>query len=151
MWFSFRMKSRTLGLAALAGCIALATLGAPTLAFDDNTFSHIVESQTSMVRRQATELQIKVAVRNATAYIAQLPPEKKLELKKKKIRYLAVPTVRSKETSPEAKAVVMIWDIPRETLVNKNVYEVENTPAVGKLASYDNIAAEYVGIKSMTQ
>lgn len=63
----------------------------------------------------------------------------------KNIHYLAVPTVRSKQTSPKAKEVIMIWDIPRESLVGQNVYELDSAPPVGKLATYDNLAAEYVG------
>ena len=63
----------------------------------------------------------------------------------KNIHYLAVPTVRSKQTSPKAKEVIMIWDIPRESLVGQNVYELDGAPPVGKLATYDNLAAEYVG------
>lgn len=121
------------------------------LAFDDNTFTDNIETQTEMVRAQATEAQIKAAVRNATTYYASLSPEKKLELKKRKIRYLAVPTVRSKETPATAKEVVMIWDIPRESLANKNVYEIATIPPAGKLASFDDISAEYVGTNAMTQ
>ncbi len=97
------------------------------------------------IRHTATKLQRQVAEQNAKAYLARLAPEKKLALKKKKVQYLAVPTVRSKETSAEAKEVLMIWDVPRETLVGKNVYELITTPEIGKLASYDNLVAEYVG------
>jgi hypothetical protein len=97
------------------------------------------------IRHTATELQRRIAERNARAYYAQLEPAKKEQLKKKKIHYLAVPTVRSKETSPKAKEVLMIWDIPRESLVGQNVYELTSAPAIGQLASYDNLQADYVG------
>jgi hypothetical protein len=98
-----------------------------------------------LIRHTATKLQRQVAEQNARTYIAKLSTEKKQELEKKKVRYLAVPTVRSKETSPQAKEVLMVWDVPRETLASKSVYELGTAPDVGKLASYDNMVAEYVG------
>lgn len=63
----------------------------------------------------------------------------------KNIRYLAVPTVRSKETSPKAKEVLMVWDIPRESLVGQYAYEVNTVPTNGEVASYDKMRAEYIG------
>jgi len=117
---------------------------AVTFAWGEHTTARIYETQTTFIRHTATELQRRVAEQNAKAYYAQLAPEKKGELKKKNIRYLAVPTVRSKQTSPKAKAVLMIWDIPRESLVGQNVYELNSAPPVGKLATYDNLVAENI-------
>jgi hypothetical protein len=114
-------------------------------AWGEHTESRTIETQTMFIRHTATELQRRIAEKNAKAYYAQLAPEKKDELKKKKIHYLAVPTVRSKETSPKAKEVLMIWDIPRESLVGQNVYELDKKPPLGTLASYDNLRAEYIG------
>src|SRR4029450_11944257 len=111
----------------------------------DHALARSIETQTMLIRHTATKLQRQVAEQNARAYIAKLSPEKKQELKKKKVRYLAVPTVRSKETSPQAKDVRMIRDIPRETLASKTVYELGTTPETGKLATYDNMVAEYIG------
>ena len=98
-----------------------------------------------LIRHTATKLQQQVAEQNARTYIAKLSPEKKQQLKQKKVRYLAVPTVRSKETSPQAKEVLMIWDVPRENLASGNVYELGAAPETGKLATYDDMVAEYVG------
>ena len=97
------------------------------------------------IRHTATELQRRIAAQNAETYYAHLAPRKKTELKRKKIRYLAVPTVRSKQTSSDAKEVLMIWDIPTESLVSQNVYELNRTPSVGELGSYDKVRAEYIG------
>jgi hypothetical protein len=116
-----------------------------TFAWGELTTSRIVETQTMFIRHTATELQRRIAEQNAKAYLAHLGSEKKSALKKKNVHYLAVPTVRSKETSPKAKEVIMIWDIPRESLAGKNVYELDSAPPVGKLATYDNLVAEYVG------
>jgi hypothetical protein len=118
---------------------------AVTFAWGELTTSRIIETQTMFIRHTATELQRRTAEKNAKAYVAHLGSEKKSALKKKNIHYLAVPTVRSKETSPKAKEVIMIWDIPRESLAGQNVYELESAPPVGKLATYDNLVAEYVG------
>jgi len=98
-----------------------------------------------LIRHTATKYQQQIAEQNARKYMAQLSAEKKQQLTKKKVKYLAVPTVRSKETSPEAKEVLMIWDVPRETLVNKTAYELSTTPKTGALATYDNLVAEYTG------
>jgi hypothetical protein len=118
---------------------------AATFAWGELTTSRIIETQTMFIRRTATELQRRTAEKNAKTYLAQLGSEKKSALKKKNIHYLAVPTVRSKDTSPKAKEVIMIWDIPRESLAVQNVYELDSAPPVGKLATYDNLVAEYVG------
>jgi len=98
-----------------------------------------------MFIRQATELQKRVAEQNAKAYYARLGAGQKNELKKKNIRYLAVPTVRSKQTSSKAKVVLMIWEMARESLVSEYVYEVDTVPPVGEVASYDKMRAEYIG------
>ena len=119
--------------------------GGISFGFGEHAISRSIETQTMLIRHTATKLQRQVAEQNARTYIAKLSPEKKQQLKKKKVRYLAVPTVRSPETSQKAKEVVMIWDIPRETFANTSVYELGTTPAKGKLASYEGMVAENVG------
>jgi hypothetical protein len=114
-------------------------------AFADHTIFRSVTTQTMLIRHTATELQRRIAEQNAKTYYARLGAAKKNELKKKKIRYLAVPTVRSKQTSSKAKEVLMIWDIPRESLVGEYVYELDTAPTVGEVASYDKMQAEYIG------
>ena len=114
-------------------------------AFADHTIFRNVTTQTMFIRHTATELQRRIAAQNAKTYYARLGAGKKDELKKKKIRYLAVPTVRSKQTSSRAKEVLMIWDIPRESLVGEYVYELDTVPTVGEVASYDKMQAEYIG------
>jgi hypothetical protein len=119
--------------------------GGISFGFGEHALSRSIETQTMLIRHTATKVQRQVAEQNARTYIAKLSPEKKQQLKKKKIKYLAVPTVRSKETSPQAKEVLMIWDVPRETLASKSVYELGTAPETGKLATYDDMVAEYVG------
>jgi hypothetical protein len=119
--------------------------GRVSFGFGEQALSRSIETQAMLIRHTATEVQRQVAEQNARTYIAKLSPEKKQQLKKKKVKYLAVPTVRSKETSPKAKEILMIWDVPRETLASKNVYELGTTPEVGKLATYDDMVAAYVG------
>jgi hypothetical protein len=119
--------------------------GGVSFGFGEHAISRSIVHQADFIRHTATKLQQQVAEQNARTYIAKLSPEKKQQLKKKKIQYLAVPTVRSKETSREAKEVLMIWDVPRETLASKSVYELGTAPETGKLATYDDMVAEYVG------
>ena len=119
--------------------------GQVSFGFGEHAISRSIETQTMLIRHTATKLQRQVAEQNARTYIAKLSPEKKQQLKKKKVRYLAVPTVPSEEKASKAHENLMIWDVPRETLANKTVYELSTTPETGKLASYDNMVAEYVG------
>jgi hypothetical protein len=119
--------------------------GGISFGFGEHAIRRSIDTQTMLIRHTATKLQRQVAEQNARTYITKLSPEKKQELKKKKVRYLAVPTVRSPETSQKAKEVVMIWDIPRETFANTSVYELGTTPAKGKLASYEGMVAENIG------
>ncbi len=118
--------------------------GGISFGFGEHAISRSIETQTMLIRHTATKLQRQVAEQNARTYIAKLSPEKKQQLKRKKVQYLAVPTVPSEKTPPGAKPV-MIIDIPRETLASKNVYELSTTPKPGKLASFDNMLAEYGG------
>lgn len=129
--------------AAFAGSIIIA--GPAAIAQGQRSLSRIIETQSMLIRHTATKLQQQAAEQNARAYMAQLTAEKKAQLKKKKVKYLAVPTIRSKETAPNAKEILMIWDIPREALAGKTAYELSTTPKIGTLASYDNLAAEYIG------
>src|SRR5262249_26085867 len=104
-----------------------------------------IESQTMFIRHTATELQRRTAEKNAKIYYARLTPKKKADLKAKKIRYLLVPTIKSPETSSQAKEVRMTWDTQSESLVDKYVYEFENQPAVGTVAEVGGHTAEFTG------
>jgi hypothetical protein len=97
------------------------------------------------IRHTATELQRRTAEKNAKTYYVRLTPKKKADLKAKKIRYILVPTVKSAETSPQAKDVRMTWDTQSESLVDKYVYEFQNPPAVGTVAKVGGYTAEYTG------
>ena len=118
--------------------------GGITFGFGEHAIIRSVETQTILIRYTATKLQQQVAEQNAKTYLAKLSPEKKQQLKRKKVQYLAVPTVPSEKTPPGAKPV-MIIDIPRETLASKNVYELSTAPKPGTLATYDEIVALNVG------
>jgi hypothetical protein len=98
-----------------------------------------------IAKRQASERQRKIAEERARAYQRRLTPEKKAALKKKKIRYIAVDTVKDERTSAKAKKDVMLWDVESQQIVGNNVYDVESTPSVGQTAKFETYAAEYVG------
>ncbi len=112
--------------------------------FGEHAMIRTIDTQTMFIRHTATELQRRTAEKNAKIYYAHLTPKKKADLKAKKIRYLLVPTVKSAETSPQAKEVRMTWDTQSESLVDKNVYEFENPPAVGTVAKVGDHAAESI-------
>jgi len=119
--------------------------GPVTFGFGEHAIIRSIDTQTRLIRYTATKLQQQVAEQNARTYLAKLSPEKKQQLKKKKIRYLAVPTVPREEKASKAHENLMIWDVPRETLANKTVYELSTTLKNGTLAKYDNMEAEYIG------
>ena len=137
------MKTPALRFTALLACCAL--LGTDTEMLGAMDLARIIQTQTMLIRHKATKEQIQVAQTRATTYYTHLAPEKKVVLKKKKVRYIAVDTVRSKEAPPKAKKTVMIWDTQSESLANTDVYDLETPPAVGQTAKFDTYSAEYVG------
>lgn len=98
-----------------------------------------------IAKRRASERQRRIAEQRARVYYGRLTPQKKTALKRKRVRYLAVDTMKDERTSPKARKNVMIWDTQSEEVVGNNVYDVERTPAVGTTAKFDTYAAEYVG------
>ena len=137
------MKIPTLRITALLACCALLGTNVELLGAMD--LGRIIQTQTMLIRHKATEEQKRVAQTRATTYYTHLAPEKKVVLKKKKVRYIAVDTVRSKEAPPKAKKTVMIWDTQSESLASADVYDLEAPPAVGQTAKFDTYSAEYVG------
>jgi hypothetical protein len=139
------MKTTALRLSAIVAMVILLGSTFESSGFD---LSRIVGTQTMLIRHKATEEQMKVAQARAKVYYTRLAPEKKTALKQKKVRYIAVDTVRSKDTSPKAKKVVMVWDTQAENVVGNDVYDLTNPPAVGQTAKFDAYSAEYVGTGS---
>jgi hypothetical protein len=101
-----------------------------------------------IAKHQATERQRRIAEQRARIYYGRLSQEKKMALKKKKVRYIAVDTERDKHTSAKAKKAVMIWDTQSQEMVGNSVYDVESTPNVGTTARFETYSAEYVGTGS---
>ena len=137
------MNSPALRFTAALACCALLGGSAETLAAMD--LGRMIQTQTMLIRHKATKEQIQVAQQRATVFYARLAPDKKVALKKKKVRYIAVDTVRSKATSPKAKKAVMIWDTQSEAVVGNDVYDLETPPPIGRTAKFDTYSAEYVG------
>lgn len=137
------MRSGAFKFALLATCVAIPA--SITLAWGENATMRIIETQTAFVRHTATEYQRRVAEQNAKAFFRQLPPAKKLELKKKKIKAVLIPTARSPQTSPRAKEVRMRYSLEGESLIDDNVYEFRDTLSSGTIAKIEGLDPEYVG------
>jgi len=137
------VKSLVFKCAALAACIALPASFA--LAFGDNVTMRIIETQTTFIRHTATEYQRRVAEQKAKAFFKQLTPAKKLELKKKKVKAVLIPTVRSPQTSPEAKEVRMRYNLEGE-LIDNYTYEFQTPLQAGTIAKVKGLELEYVGL-----
>jgi DNA replication initiation complex subunit (GINS family) len=71
--------------------------------------------------------------------------EEKHEMKKHLPRYIAVDTPTDNRSAPGTKKDVMIWDTQNESLVGKNVYDVQAPPKLGSSARFDTYSAQYVG------
>ncbi len=137
------MKSPALKFTAALACCAL--LGGTVETFGYSNLARLIGTQTMLIRHKATEEQKRVAQQRAQVYYTRLAPEKKVVLKKKKVRYIAVDTVRSKEAPPKAKKTVMVWDTQSGALASADVYDLEKPPEVGQTAKFDTYSAEYVG------
>jgi len=135
----------------LAGGIARAA-GASTgesIAIGAATGAVVAFTAYVIAKHQATERQRRIAEERARVYYGRLAPEKKVALKKKHVRYIAVDTEKNEQTAPNAKKSVMIWDTQNESLVGNNVYDVQSTPSTGSTAKIDTYSAEYVGAGSL--
>jgi hypothetical protein len=93
---------------------------------------------------QASETEKRIAQARAELYYKRLDAEQKAEMKKKKIRYIAVDT--KPERKIEGEKAVMVFDTQSQQIVgNNNVYDVKETPKVGETTKLDNYTAQYVG------
>jgi hypothetical protein len=137
------MKFRILK-AVFAACsiVFLASLG---FAFGEQALIRTIQTQTMFIRRKATEEQLRAAAANAKAFFSKLTPAKKVELKKKNIREVLIRTVRSRETSPQAKDVRMRFSLEGESLIDNYTYEFNAPLEGGTIAQAKGLEPEYVG------
>jgi len=138
------VKSDVFKCAALVACLAIPL--SVTLAWGENATMRIIETQTMFIRHTATEYQRRVAEQNAKAFFKKLTPAKKAELKKKKIKAVLIPTVRSPQTSPKAKEVRMRYNLEGESLIDNYTYEFETPLQSGTIAKVKGLDPEYVGM-----
>ncbi len=94
----------------------------------------------AVAEHQANERQRQVAEANARrAYATH-----RAEIRRRKVRYIAVKTQRTPQS--QGKASCMVWDTQSEQLVGNKVYDCKSTPASGSTAKFDSYSAEYVGL-----
>ena len=113
--------------------------------FGENATLRIIETQTTFIRRTATEYQRRIADQNAKAFFKQLTPAKKAELTKKKIKTVLIRTVRSQQTSPAAKEVRMRYDLESGALIDDSAYEFTTPLPTETVAKVQGLEPEYVG------
>jgi len=138
------MRSGFFRWVALATCISLPA--SMVLGFGGNAITRVIETQTTFIRHTATEYQRRVAEQNAKAFFKQLTPARKAELKKKHIKAVLIPTVRSSQTSPKAKEVRMRYDLEGESLLDNYTYEFQTPLQGGTIAKLEGLDPEYVGM-----
>ena len=137
------MKSGIIKVAAISSCIVLGT----SIAFGwgEHTFIRTIQTQTILIRHKATEEQRRIAERNAKAFLSQLTPAKKSELKKNHVKAVLIRTSRSRETSPAAQDVRMRYNLEGESLVDGYAYEFDAPLQAGTIAQAKGLDPEYVG------
>lgn len=134
------------GLAGAATGIALGASGVPSyITVPVAIGAGALAGTTAYVvaKHQASVEQQKIAEQRARLYYAQLDAEQKAEMKKKKVRYIAVDTQKDKRI--EGEKAVMVFDTQNQQLVGNNVYDVKESPTVGTTAKFDTYNAQYVG------
>jgi hypothetical protein len=137
------MRSGIFRCAALAACIGLRA--SVTVAWGENATMRIIETQTTFIRHTATEYQRRVAEQNAKTFFKQLTPAKKVELKKKKIKAVLIPTARGPQTPPETKEVRMRYNLEGE-LIDNYTYEFQTPLQAGTIAKAKGLELDYVGL-----
>jgi hypothetical protein len=137
------VKNRIFRYAAVVVCFVYQV--SEIFAFGENATLRIIQTQTMFIRHTATEYQRRVAEQNAKAFFSHLTPAKKQELKKKGVKAVLIPTVRSKETSPKAKEVRMRFSLEGESLIDNYAYEFETPLQIGSVAKLTSLDPEYVG------
>lgn len=138
------MNNRILKCLVIVACITIQVTATFGLGGDYATL-RIIQTQTEFIRHTATEYQRRVAEQNAKAFFRQLTPAKKEELRRKHIKTVLIPTVRSAQTSPEAKEVKMRYSLEGESLIDNYVYEFKTPLQTGTIAKITGLDPEYVG------
>ncbi len=137
------------GTAGVAGATISSALGAPaweSLAIGAGAAAVTGIATEIIAQHVASEQQRAIAEARARQYYARMAESKKIALKKKNVRYLAVDTVNSKETSPQAKKSVMIWDTKSEQVVGSKVYDVKTPPEAGQTGQFNTYTADYIAM-----
>lgn len=131
------------GAGVLAGGLARAAGASTSEAVAIGLATGAVAGVTAYViaKHQATERQRRYAEERARLAYENAPPPRRAQYKK--TRYLAVSTVREKN-STGAKSV-MIYDTQTQQVVGNNVYDVKQAPKEGTVSKFDTYSAEYVG------
>lgn len=137
------LKRQAIAFAALTASIALCTPS--SFGFGENATLRIIETQTTFIRHTATEYQRKIADQNAKAFFKQLTPAKKADLTRKKVKTVLIRTVRSPQTSPEAKEVRMCYDLESGALIDDSAYEFTAPLPTETVAKVKGLEPEYVG------
>lgn len=96
----------------------------------------------AVAEHQANERQRAIAEANARRAYARMSAQKKAAVRKRS-RYIAVRTERSKESKGSASC--MVYDTERGQVVNNTVYDVKSTPKTDSTVKFASYNATYVG------
>ena len=131
------------GAGILAGGLASAAGASPSEAVAIGLATGAVAGVTAYViaKHKATERQRRYAEERARLAYENASAQRRARYRK--TRYIAVDTVREKDSSG-AKSV-MVYDTQTQQVVGDNVYDVKQSPKQGTVSKFDTYSAEYVG------
>jgi len=132
-----------LGAGALAGGVAKAAgmSDSSAVAIGMATGAAVGYGVYVLAKHQATERQRRVAEERARLAYQQMSAQRRAAVKKH--RYIAVPTVRERDS--KGAQSVMVYDTQTQQIVGNNVYDVKQAPKAGTVSKYDTYTAEYMG------
>lgn len=131
------------GTGGIAGTLLTYQSGAAVLG--GSVVGGLVAMTTAVVAdvSPATPEQVARVEGTAERILAKMPAKHREELKKKKIKHIAVATKPSK--SSRGTAAVMVYDIEKRKVAKPVVFDVRVTPEVGSTVQFDTFVTEYVG------
>src|SRR5262245_42237070 len=116
---------------ACAICLALGT--SMVLALGEPALMRNFEIQTMLIRRKATEEQLKIAEANKLIAFKELTPVKKAELKKKNVRVVLIKT-KPDSKAPKGHDTRMRYSLEGEVLIDDYTYEFPSPLQPGSFA-----------------
>ena len=140
--FPLRLASSAVTLSLLfAGC---ATTPPPPPAKTSRTASsHKMKPVVCVATRESTRQQREVAEANARRVYFSKKSKRRMAMRKRRARYVAVQTVRNTDSTGDVSC--MVFDVQTEKLIGTTVFDCDRAPQIGETIKFATFSATYVG------